>query len=172
LKDVIPDIKLILVGEGPEMNNYKRQTTNYKLQNQIEFLGRVSEEKKLELLIKSHIHVLPSAVEGFGLVTIEALSAGTPVVNADIPINREILNGQKVDRLTGYQVKGGLLFNLGDYVDLAEKIETLLTDKKLYSRKVKEGLELIKKYNWDEINKKTEDYYQNICHSVLDTESI
>ena len=73
------------------------------MQNNVELIGRISEEDKINLLAKSHIHVLPSAVEGFGLVTIEALAAGTPVVNADIPINREILNEQKVDRLTGYQ---------------------------------------------------------------------
>ncbi len=155
LKDRFPDINLILVGEGPEINHYKRQTANYKLQNQIEFLGRVSEEKKWDLLSKSHIHVLPSAVEGFGLATIEALSAGTPVVNADMPINREIL-GRNQESGIRNQVLGGLLFSLGDYVDLAEKIEILLTDKKIYGLKVKEGFELAKKYDWEKVNKEYE----------------
>lgn len=154
LKEKFPEIKLVLVGEGPEKEKLKVKSE--KLKVNVEFMGQVSEEKKLGLLSKSHIHVLPSAVEGFGLVTIEALVAGTPVVNADIPINREILNGQKVDRLSGCQVKGGLLFNLEDYVDLAEKLADLLTDKELYGRKVKEGLELVKRYDWDKVNKEYE----------------
>ncbi len=156
LKDSIPDIRLIVVGEGPLQRKLQQQTTNYKLQTSVQFLGKISEKEKIDLLAKSYIHVLPSAVEGFGLVTIEALSTGTPVVNTDIPINREILNGQKVNRLSGWQVKGGLLFNLGDYVDLAEKIEQLLTDRELYDRKIKEGLELAKKYDWDKVNKEYE----------------
>ena len=156
LKDRIPDIRLILVGEGPERKELKVQISNLKIEHNINLFSKVSEEGKMDLLAKSHVHILPSAVEGFGLVTIEALAVGTPVVNADIPINREILNGQKVDRSTGCQVKGGLLFRLGNYVDLAEKIEILLTDNKLYDRKVKEGFELVKRYDWDKVNKEYE----------------
>ena len=156
LRERFENIRLIIVGDGPEFSKLKVKSEQLKVTDRVRFLGNISEKEKLELLVKSYIHVLPSVVEGFGLVTIEALASGTPVVNADIPINREILNGQKVDRLTGYQVKGGLLFNLGDYVDLAEKIEELLTDNKLYERKVKEGLELVRKFDWDKVNKEYE----------------
>jgi glycosyltransferase involved in cell wall biosynthesis len=155
LKDKFPDIRLIIVGEGPERDNLKFQILNLKLQNNIEMIGKVPEEDKINLLAKSHIHVLPSAVEGFGLVTMEALSVGTPVVNADIPINREILDYSS--SIIHYpSVSGGLLYDLGDYVDLAEKIEDLLTDKKLYDRKVKDGIELVKKYDWDKVNNEYE----------------
>ena len=155
LKDVIPDIKLILIGEGPERNKLKVQISKLKIEHNINFFSKVSEEEKIDLLTKSHIHVLPSAVEGFGLVTIEALAVGTPVVNADIPINREILAKRQTTN-DKRQIAGGLLFSLGDYVDLAEKVEDLLTDQKLYDRKVKEGLELVKKYDWDKVNKEYE----------------
>ena len=151
LKESFPDIRLIIVGEGPERKNFKFQILNLKLQNNIEMIGKVPEEDKINLLAKSHIHVLPSAVEGFGLVTMEALSAGTPVVNADIPINKEILNGSQ----------GGLLYKLGDYVDLSEKLEELLTNQKLYNRKVKEGFELVKKYDWDKVNNEYEHLLSN-----------
>jgi len=161
LKERFLDIRLIIVGEGPERDNLKFQILNLKLQINIEMIGKVSEEDKIDLLSKSHVHVLPSTVEGFGLVTIESLSVGTPVINADIPINREILDWQEVNRLSGCQVKGGLLFSFGDYVDLAEKIENLLTDKKLYDRKVKECLELVKEYDWDKVNKEYEHLLSN-----------
>jgi len=151
LKESFPDIRLIIVGEGPERKNFKFQILNLILLNNIEMIGKVPEEDKINLLAKSHIHVLPSVVEGFGLVTMEALSAGTPVVNADIPINKEILNGSQ----------GGLLYKLGDYVDLSEKLEELLTNQKLYNRKVKEGFELVKKYDWDKVNKEYEHLLSN-----------
>ena len=59
-------------------------------------------------------------------------------------------------------VQGGLLFRAGDAVDLAEKIEILLIDKELYNRKVGEGKELVKRYEWEEINKQTEGFYQRL----------
>jgi len=160
LKEVIPDIKLILVGKGPLQRMLQLQSTIYNLQSNVQFLDRISEEDKINLLAKSHIHVLPSAVEGFGLVTMEALSAGTPVVNADIPISREILFKQQTTN-DKRQIEGGLLFSLGDYVDLAEKIEDLLTNKEFYNRKVKEGFELVKKYDWDKVNKEYEHLLSN-----------
>ncbi|MBI5357016.1 glycosyltransferase family 4 protein [Candidatus Collierbacteria bacterium] len=174
LKDGFPDIKLILVGDGPERKKLKSQISNLKIEHNVNLVSKISEEDKIGFLAKSHLHVLPSAVEGFGLVTVEALSAGTPVVNADIPISREILSKRQTTRLqapgapaTGgqandkRQIEGGLLFNLGDYVDLAEKIEQLLINHELYDKKVKEGLELVKKYDWDRVNKEYEHLLSN-----------
>lgn len=150
LKEAIPDIRLLIVGEGPKKRKLKIRSQNLKVN--VEFLGRVSEEKKWELLARSHIHVLSSTVEGFGLVTIEALSAGTPVVNADTPITREVLCGSK----------GGLVYPVGDYVGLAECIDKLLSDKVLYSKKVKEGLKLASVYKWEKVNAQTERFYEHL----------
>lgn len=152
LKQRFPDIRLLIIGSGPEESSLKLKVRNLKLGDSINLLGKVSEDRKLKLLSHSHLHILPSTAEGFGLVTAEALSTGTPVVNADIPVNQEVLEGEK----------GGLLFVAGDYVDLTEKIEMLLTDKKLYNQKAKEGKELIKKYDWEKVNRETEEFYQRL----------
>ena len=77
------------------------------------------------------------------------------MVKEQFMINREILDYSS--SIIHYPlVSGGLLYDLGDYVDLAEKIEILLTDNKLYDRKVKEGFELVKRYDWDKVNKEYE----------------
>ncbi|KKU06086.1 MAG: Glycosyl transferase group 1 [Candidatus Magasanikbacteria bacterium GW2011_GWA2_45_39] len=101
-------------------------------------------------------------------MTIEALASGTPVVNADIPINREILQKEEGKRkreegnTKDSLVQGGLLFKAGDAADLAEKIELLLTDRKLYNQKVGEGRELAKRYEWERVNNQTEEFYQRL----------
>lgn len=160
LQERFRDIRAIIVGDGPEFHKLKVNSEQLKITDRIRFLSSVSEKEKWELLARSHIHVLPSVVEGFGLATIEALAAGTPVVNADIPINREILRSRE----SGVRSKaeGGSLFKSGDAADLAEKIEILLTDKKLYNRKVSEGRELVKKYGWEKVNEQTEEFYQSL----------
>jgi len=168
LRERFKDIRVIIVGDGPERNNLVKLSIQLKLERTIEWHNRISEEEKRKFLLSSHIHVLPSVVEGFGLVTIEALASGTPVVNADIPINREILQKEEGKRkreegnTKDSLVQGGLLFKAGDAADLAEKIELLLTDRKLYNQKVGEGRELAKRYEWERVNNQTEEFYQRL----------
>ena len=168
LRERFKDIRVIIVGDGPEFAKLKVKSEKLKVADKVRFLDSVSEEEKWELLIRSHIHALPSVVEGFGLVSIESLSVGTPVVNADIPINREILQKEEGKRkreegnTKDSLVQGGLLFKAGDAADLAEKIEILLLDKKLYNQKAGEGRELAKRYEWEKINKQTEEFYQRL----------
>ena len=175
LRERFKDIRVIIVGDGPEFAKLKVKSEKLKVADKVRFLDSVSEEEKWELLIRSHIHALPSVVEGFGLVSIESLSVGTPVVNADIPINREILQKEEGKSLPAGKVgkkeegntedslvQGGLLFRAGDAADLAEKIEILLLDKKLYNQKAGEGRELAKRYEWEKINKQTEEFYQRL----------
>lgn len=174
LKEKFPQIRIIIVGDGPERNALRQLSVQLGISSLILWKRHITEDEKWELLKKSTLHILPSVVEGFGLVTVEALAVGTPVINADTPVNREILEkpqatrpqrlrvalaGEASDKL---QIEGGLLFRAGDYVDLAEKIETLLIDKKLYNQKVSEGKELVKRYEWEKVNTQTERFYQHL----------
>lgn len=152
VKQCIPDIQLFIVGTGPERVQLEKFVIITHLQDAVHFLGRVSETEKNNLLSYSHIHVLPSGFEGFGLVTVEALASGTPVVNSDIQVHHEILQGES----------GGLLYPVGDYVELSHAIQQLLDDTKLYNQKVVEGLKLVTKYDWDKVNRKTEHFYQRL----------
>jgi glycosyltransferase involved in cell wall biosynthesis len=112
----------------------------------IQFLGNIAHPTAMEYLKKATIFCLPSMVEGFGLVTIEAMAAGTPYVNSQIPPTVEIT----------HQGKGGLLFTPKDYRQLAKELLILLTDKKLYERKTKEGVTLARDYDWNVVNSQTE----------------
>ena len=73
-----PDIKLIIVGDGPHRKNLELIVKNLELDNNIKFEGYVSQDRKDELLASSCALVFPSLCEGFGLVILEAFTARMP----------------------------------------------------------------------------------------------
>lgn len=152
VRQSIPDLRLIIVGDGPEKQQLMRLARQLNIDKRIYWKSRISEEEKWSLLSRFHLHVLPSELEGMGLVTLEALAAGIPVVNSDIPINKEVLQGEQ----------GGLLFPKGDYVELAHAITRLLSDHTLYEQKVREAKALAQQYRWDDVNRQTEEFYEHL----------
>ena len=130
IKGHIPDIQCKVIGSGPQENKLKALAEEFGIADCVEFFGFVPARKDVIALMKrSHVFCLPSVVEGFGMVTIEAMAAGIPYVNSDIPATREITQGGM----------GGLLFEPLNSNDLAEKIARLLTNHLLYEEKVREG---------------------------------
>ena len=73
--------ELIIAGDGPEMKNLNEQISSLDLHDQVKLFGRVSREKVLELMIQSDCFVLSSIHETFGVVLIEAMSCGLPVIS-------------------------------------------------------------------------------------------
>lgn len=75
------DAHLIIVGSGPEQKNLKRYIESIHMENIIELYGYANREQILELLNRASCFVLTSEVETFGVVLIEAMSCGIPVVS-------------------------------------------------------------------------------------------
>ncbi|MHA1747933.1 MAG: glycosyltransferase family 4 protein [Promethearchaeota archaeon] len=80
------DISLNVVGKGPLKDYYQSLVKKWGLQDNVKFLGRVSDQKLIELYYNSDVLILPSVseLEGFGLVALEAMACGTPVIVSDI----------------------------------------------------------------------------------------
>lgn len=74
---------LKLVGEGPEMNNLKKQASILKLMEKVEFVGKVSYEEMQHLYLASDIFVFPSLRETTGTVLFEAMANKLPIVTFD-----------------------------------------------------------------------------------------
>jgi len=87
-----------------------------------------------ELLGASDIVVHPTKSEGFGMVMVEAMAAGVPVIATDIPVCREVLDGGRC----------GLLVPLGDFVALAAAIRRVLYDELLRARLVQAASERVR----------------------------
>lgn len=75
-----PNIKLVLISDGPAKDEYKRLVKKLDLQRHVTLLGRLSPNKIPKLMKSSDIFALPSRREAFGLVNIEAMITGLPVV--------------------------------------------------------------------------------------------
>lgn len=113
----LKDKKIIVVGEGPELNNYSKK---YKSQN-ILFLGRVSEDKKTELLTKSKGVIFPQD-EDFGLVILESLKCKTPIIYFNKGGAKEILN-KSVGVSYDFQNKNALIRAIQENDSKLYKIE-------------------------------------------------
>lgn len=143
------NLKLTIVGRGPEEKKLKNIAIMLKINRKVSFLNNLPRKNLVRTIKSSHIFCLPSAIEGFGISVIEAATAGVPYVVSNIEVFKEVTkNG-----------KGGLFFKLGDISDLAAKLKKLLTDKELYAKKSKESRQLAKIYDWEDIAQKTEKLY-------------
>ncbi|WP_158847676.1 glycosyltransferase [Algibacter sp. L1A34] len=116
------NIKLLIFGKGAEDDNLKQLIINLKLEGQVVIMG--FDKNVLSFIEKAKALVLSSKHEGFGLVLIEALAVGTPVVSFDCECGpREIINHEV----------NGLLVEDQNQKELSNSINRLLDDD-LYSK--------------------------------------
>lgn len=133
-------IKLYIVGGLNEKifgKDSKKILNRVKNNDDIEFLGRVDDDKLIELYSNAICFVYPSLYEGFGIPPLEAQACGCPVVLSDIPVFKEIYRDSAV------------YFNPLDPDDIANKIEEVLNDDNLRVSLTKKGFENAKKYTWE-----------------------
>jgi len=86
------DADLIVAGTGPDEAALRRLAERLGVAHRVRFAGWVSGAAKYELLSSARLAVVPSRHETFGIVAVEALASGTPVVAFDIPCLRELLS--------------------------------------------------------------------------------
>ena len=150
LKRGYADIELIIVGTGSQKPHLKALSRELNLE--VEFLEPLPYERLVELMKSAWVLVLPSVREGQGIVLLEAMAAGTPPVAVNAP------GSGVVDAVTdGYN---GLLAPSAGERELESAIERLLTNEDLYERLRKNGLEFVKKYDWEVVAKRTEEVYE------------
>jgi len=85
------DWKLHLIGEGPTQSSIINKLKYYHLEERVILHGWQNREYVRDMMQKADIFVLPSIVESFGMVVLESIACGTPVLVADIPVLREIV---------------------------------------------------------------------------------
>ena len=78
-----PEMHLALIGSGPELDSLRRHAERAGLGSRVHFLGQVEERIKLQVLRAADVYVSSSLHEGFGLVFLEAMAAGLPIVTTD-----------------------------------------------------------------------------------------
>jgi glycosyltransferase involved in cell wall biosynthesis len=115
----IPDAKLIVVGSGPMLDEWKEMALRLGIGENVVFTEYVSHEKKLDILSKTSALLLPSITEGMPIVVLEAFALSKPVLLSDIESHRDIVED-------GYD---GFLVPVDDINKWAEKIIFILSSK-------------------------------------------
>ena len=138
LKNLIDkiDVKLVIVGTGPQLARVENLVKELKLQDSVTFTGRLGEKELAHVASSSWLNIHTSVTEGWGLSIIEASSAGTPTVAYNVPGVVDTIE----NRINGLKVKDG------DREALAEAaLEIIYDPKKWWSSSV----EVAVKYSWD-----------------------
>lgn len=136
-----PTARLWIVGSDSEgyQSKLERLARELQVDAGVKFFGRVSEEKKFELLAKAHILLMPSVHEGWGLVVPEAASQGTPAVGyRTAGVQDVIIDG-----------KTGILVEAGQPKKLAAEAFKLWNDRPRYRRYQIAGIKRASSMNWD-----------------------
>ena len=140
VKDEIPEAKLWIVGGGYLMEKLKNMASEmFPNSVDITFFGKQSTAKKLELMSRAHVLLVPGVREGWGLVVTEASAMGTPSVAYDVPGLRDSV----IDGSTG------TLVHAGDHVAMAIETIDLLQDHFKCESYSKNGLLNARHFNWD-----------------------
>jgi glycosyltransferase involved in cell wall biosynthesis len=121
LRNEFPSIKVTVVGDDKALGFMKNLVSSYGLAGNFVFTGHVDHKHMKEYYKDADLFVLPSLIESFGLVFIEAMNYGLPVIGSDVGGIPEIIRDGK----DGFVVKPF------DHVQLAEKMRLILTDSRL-----------------------------------------
>lgn len=125
----LPDIRLTLVGDGPERAELEREARAKGLSDRLSFVGYKSQSEVAEILQDTDILVLPSFAEGVPVVLMEAMAAEIPVITTRVAGIPELVE----DGVSGALVAPG------DELALAQAITTLLADPGLRTKMGKAG---------------------------------
>ncbi|MEO0202523.1 MAG: glycosyltransferase family 4 protein [candidate division WOR-3 bacterium] len=149
----IPDVKLIVVGDGPFRRLYK-QYLNEDIEDKVVFVGKVGYDELPKYYVSCDIFVSPATQnESFGIVLLEAMASKIPVIASNIEGYKQVIQNEM----------NGILFENKNYKDLADKIIMLLKNKNLANRLVENAYKIVlEKYSWESICKQIEDYYYEL----------
>lgn len=158
LKDKLPNLKFDVVGRIGENDYYSEimeKFESFNLKNIVTLYGRVDDEKLSSIYSKASLFVFPSSYEGYGMVLIEAMGFGLPVVaynNSAIP----------------YTVKddyNGILIKDGDYRQMANSIYNLLNDSERLKELKKNALKYVQDLpTAEEMKRQMADYIAGLAH--------
>ena len=150
------DLKLLLVGDGPERTATQRLARERGVHGDVRFLGK--QEPVEEILSIADVFVMPSGSETFGLAALEAMACGVPVVASEIGGLPELV----VDGETGY------LCPLGDIDAFAERAARLLGNaehqQEMAAAARRRAVEV---FDVDKVVPRYEDYYERVRERSL-----
>ncbi|MEN8222385.1 MAG: N-acetyl-alpha-D-glucosaminyl L-malate synthase BshA [Acidobacteriota bacterium] len=149
-KEMPDEIELWIVGEGPLQYEMVSLTEELNIRDKVRFIGICSNLGGL--IASSDLMILPSREESFGLVALEAMACGVPVLASSVGGLPEVIE----DGVSGF------LFEHGNVDEASEKGLRILKDKNYYDRVVQEGINTAnEKFSREKIVSKYEEIYKS-----------
>jgi glycogen(starch) synthase len=156
IRDHFPDTRLVVAGRGPFEEDLRRTALNLGVDRFVTFAGYIDEPVRNQLYAQADVAAFPSLYEPFGLVALEAMATGTPVVVSDTGGFAETVEHEV----------NGIRAQTGNAGDLARQITRLLAEPELARRLSHRGLlEVEEKYSWSSLSRQYEALYQKVVFS-------
>lgn len=148
-----PHLQYVIVGDGEERKNLEKLVEDLDLKNHVTFKGKLPHAEVLEEMAKCQIFCLPSWQEGFGVVYIEAMAQGVPVIG---------VKGEGIEDAIQHGVNG-LLVNPKNVEEIVQAIESLLTSPDYGKKIAQKGKETVyKEFTWENNARKTIELYRDL----------
>jgi glycosyltransferase involved in cell wall biosynthesis len=151
IRRAVPGSKLLVMGEGYMRGELESLAEAEQVKGSTIFAGFVSDSDLVDAIKSSDVVVVPSRFEPFGIIALEAMAGGTPVVVSRVGGLAEIVE-DGVD---------GLEIDPNSPSSLAKAAVRLLTDRELASRLTARAREKVKAYNWEAAALRTLEVYKS-----------
>lgn len=147
--------RLIIIGDGPLMDEYKQFSQDNKLSDFVEFKGWVDFEELEHLYNSSDVFVLPSLFEGMPSVVLQAMACGLPIISSRVQGSEDLIK----PGVNGYLVE------IGSVDDITDKMIRVITDGGMRKQMGIKSREIIKGYSWDNVSSRYEELYRQAIDS-------
>ncbi len=151
-----PELKLVIVGDGPFKSRVEDYIVRQGLQDRVRLKGFDSEEEKIHLLQHAAVHLQSSYKEGWGLSVIEANACGCAVVaNNTTGLCDSVVDGES-----------GLLYDYCDLDDAAGKVKLVLSDSELHARLIESGCWRGSEFSWERNSDEMIEYLEQLAREA------
>ena len=145
----MPDVKLVIVGDGVQRSMLEELTERLNLNDCIQFAGQVSQESIPRLMHQADVFVLSSLSEGLPVVILEAMAAGLPIVATKVGGIPDIVE----EGVNGY------LVNAKSSEEIADRLLIFLQNDEMREEIAAKNREKAKLYTWDKVTGTVEGIY-------------
>ena len=145
------NVKLIMVGSGPEEGKIKKKINDLELQDKVLHFKNISDEKMFQLFTLADVSVTPTLYEGLPTVVLEAMACGKPIVASNV---------SEIPQVVKHGVNGFLVppANSKAIADAVLKIY----DRNLFMKMGKASKKIVKNYDWSKIAKMAIKKYEEL----------
>ena len=143
------DADLVVAGSGPDEAELRQLADRLGVADRVRFVGWISGAAKYELLSSVRLAVVPSRHETFGLVAVEALASGTPVLAFDIPCLRDLVVPEVGWVVPAFDVRA-----------FADQLVAQYRDPDRLQEKGRRGRSAARAFNWDTLAARQAEVYE------------